>query len=239
MREVRRTGALALLATVVIGLAGLLLVAAIDDRRLAFTLGVRPTQVVAVLEPGDTACQAPIDVPADAGSVQFRVAAARAPGPPLEVLVRTDRGIVGRDTVPGGYGSPVTASASPAGIESGERIAVCVRNAGARSASVYGGGELAARTSSLRFNGRESPVDLALVFERAESRSMLAALPDAIERAALFRPGWVSTGLLWAVGLLLVTALPGALALALRSALSAPAPPQGEGPGRANDYASG
>ena len=66
-------------------LAGLVVVAITDDRELAFTLGVRPTQVAAVVEPGKRACQRPIDVAADARSVRFQVGTFRSPGPQLAV----------------------------------------------------------------------------------------------------------------------------------------------------------
>lgn len=217
MRDARRSALIVLAAGFVLGVAGLLLAAALDDRRLAFTLGVQPTQVAAVLQRGDTACQGPIDVPADARSLRFPVGTFRAPGPQLEVSVRTTAGIAGVDTIPAGYRDNSTVPASPAGVESGRRIAVCVRNAGPRKVALYGGALQAARTSALGVRGRDARTDLTLVFERAEPRSMLSALPDAISRAALFRPGWVSTGLLWALAILLVTAFPAALLAALRT----------------------
>jgi hypothetical protein len=218
MRDARRLPLIAFAAVFVLGVVGLLAVAALDERRLAFTLGVQPAQVAVVLQPGDIACQGPIDVPADADSVKFEVGTFGAPGPRLEVL--TPRGEAGgRGSVPGGYRDRAIVSASPNGIDSGQRIAVCVRNAGRRQVSLWGGVAGAARTSKLLVDGRDAQTDLALVFEREESRSMLSALGDVFERAALFHPSWVSAGLLWALAVLLLTALPVALVLALRTAL--------------------
>ena len=218
MRDVRRSALVAFAAAFVLGLVGLLAVAALDERRLAFTLGVQPTQVAAVLGPGDTACQGPIDAPADAGSVRFPVESFGAPGPALQVFTLTAGGVGGRDSVPSGYRGRTTVAAHPGGIVAGQRIELCVRNTGSRKVALYGGAPAAARTSELKLAGRDAGTDLTLVFERGESRSMLAALGDAFERAALFHPSWVGAGLLWVLAALLVIALPVVLLLAVRAA---------------------
>ncbi len=220
MRDVRRPALVALAAVFVLGAVGLLTVAALDDRPLAFTLGVQPAQVAAVLQPGQTVCQEPIDVPADARTVRFSVGTFGAPGPQLQVLTRTSGAIAGRDSVRAGYGDRATVAASPRGIVAGRRIELCVRNVGRRQVTIWGGVAGAARTSTARVDGHDAGTDLTLVFERGESRSMLAAMGDVFERAALFHPSWVSAGLLWALAALLLTGLPVALLLALRAALN-------------------
>jgi hypothetical protein len=215
MRDTRRTALMVFAGAFALGVAGLLLVAALDERRLAFTLGVQPTQIVAVVQPGQTACQAPIDVPADARSVELPVGTFRAPGPQLEVLVRTAAGVAGRDTVPAGYPDSSTVSASPAGIESGRQVEVCVRNTGSRKVALYGGAPQAARTTALTVDGRARPADLTLVFERGERRSMLAALPDVFQRASLFHASWLRPWMLWALAALALIGIPLLLAGAL------------------------
>ena len=222
MRSAARSASLVLAAVCVVGVAVVIVAAALDERRLAFTLGVQPAVVAAVLQPGDTACQGPIDVPADAATVRFLVDTGGVPGPPLAVSVRTSDGVFGPATVAGGYRGRSTVEASPPGIEKGRRVALCVRNAGRRQVSLYGGASQASRTSELTVDGREATTDLTLVFERGEARSMLSALPDAIERATLFKAGWIGEGLLWALAVLLVTAVPAALVVALRAALREP-----------------
>jgi hypothetical protein len=221
MRNAARSASLAFAVVCVVGIAGVI-AAALDERRLAFTLGVQPALVAAMLQPGDTACQGPIAAPADAGAVRFPVGTGGAAGPPLTVSVRTVAGVAGRATVPAGYRGRAVVNASLPGIEKGRRIALCVRNAGSRPVALYGGPPQASRTSALRLGGRETNTDAALVFERSESTSMLSLLPDAIERATLFKAGWIGEGLLWALAILLVTAVPAALVLGLRAALREP-----------------
>ena len=221
MRNAARSASLAFALVCVVGIAGVIAAAALDERRLAFTLGVQPAQVAAVVQPGDTACQSPIDVPADASTVEFPVGTV-APGPPLVVSVRTGAREAGRATVPAGYRDRATVKASPPGIEQGRRVMLCVRNAGRRPVSLYGGASQATRTSRLTLDGVDTNTDLTLVFERSKARSMLSALPDAIERATLFKAGWISQGLLWVLAALLVTAVPAVVVAALRAALRAP-----------------
>ena len=235
MRDTRRPALVVFAAVFVLGAAGLLVAAGIDDRRLAFTLGVQSTQVATVLQPGSTACQGPIAVPADARSVRFPVGTFGAPGPRLEVFTQTAGVAAARSSVAAGYADGATVSAAPGGIASGQRIELCVRNAGRRKVALHGGAPAAARTSILEVDGLDVGTDLSLVFERGEPRSMLSALGDAFGRAALFHPAWVSAGQLWVLAALLVTALPAALVLALRWALADPPPRAGEKPGLASD----
>jgi hypothetical protein len=217
MRDARRHALIAFGTVFVLGVAGLVVAAALDDRRLSFTLGVQPTQVAAVLDPGEVACQGPIDVPASARTVKFPVDTFGAPGPALEVLTPAGES-GGRASVPAGYRGHTTVSASPNGIVAGRRIGLCVGNAGKRKVALYGGAPQASRTSRLMLNGRDTGTDLTLVFDRAEQRSFLSALGDVFDRAALFHPSWVGAGLLWVLAGLLVLALPAALGAALSGA---------------------
>jgi len=207
---------------VLAGLAGLLLAAMVDRRDLAFTLGVPPVQVAAVVPPGHTACQAPIDVPADGDRVQFRVGTFGRPGPALMVGVRdvTSGARVATAGVRGGFqdNSDVTASA---GVQEGSRVAVCVRNSGAGRVALYGGTEMAARTSELRVDGRRTGTDMTLRFERGEARSTASLVPEILERAALFKAGWASSALLWALAGIVLAGVPALLALAISQARDA------------------
>ena len=221
----RRAGVGAFAVVAVLALAALLVTTIADDRRLAFTLGVQPAQPVDVLEPGEQACQAPIDVPADADIVQFPVRTEGGAGPPLVVSVRdvAARSTLGRARVAGGYPDGSTVAARVGGLEEGRRVAVCVRDAGASVLALFGGPAQAARTSDLFVDGRPANADMTLVFERAEAKSMASLVPDAIERAALFTAGWVSPVLLWVLGAAFLLGVPLLLALALARAGEDPA----------------
>jgi hypothetical protein len=202
---------------VALALVGLLATMTTDKRGLAFTLGVQPQQVAAVLKTEQEVCQRPIDVSADAASVEFEAGTFGRPGPPLRTTVRTD-GESWSAVLPGGYPDNSRQRVRVGGIEEGNRISVCLRNLGKHPAALYGSGAGAARTSAAFLDGQELPGALMLVFHRSPSRSMFSLLPTVFERAALFHPGWTETWLFWFLAALLVTAVPVALALSLASA---------------------
>jgi hypothetical protein len=212
-----RPGVIVFAVVAVAALAGLAVVAITDDRGLAFTLGVRPTQVAAVVEPGKRACQRPLDVSADARSVRFQVGTFRRSGPELAV----DAGAGTRratGVVPGGYGDVTWQQvALDREVRNGERIELCVTNRGVRRVALYGGPALAARTSSAYVDGRRIPTDIALIFERDHPRSAAALVPTAFERAALFKPAWMGTWLVWALAIAVLFAVPFLVAAALRA----------------------
>jgi hypothetical protein len=217
-----RAAAVALAAVSAVGALVLVVSAAGDDRRLAFTLGVQATQPAAQLEPGQQACQEPIDVAEEFSSVALKTSTFGRPGPPLAVRVVDANGrTVSRGRRGGGYADgsmpivPVRAVPERAGV------AVCVRNAGRARVDLLGGAPQAARASTATVGGRPVPADLTLVFLRRESRSALSLVPEMFERATLFHPGWVGTWTFWTLLVLVGAGVPLLMWLALRTVLRA------------------
>jgi hypothetical protein len=174
-----------------IGVVALLAFATLEKRDEAFTLGVAPALPIEA-PAGKTLCQRPIDVP-----VAFdRAEVTLADGSVDEGVVRDARG-----------GAPI-----PAPIGEGRRIQVCVRG----PATVLGNAELASRSSEAVLGGKPLKSDMAVVFMRAESRSLLSLVPDIVSRASLFHGSWVRPWVLGVLGVLLLTAFPLLLAAALR-----------------------
>ena len=213
-----RSGVIVFAVVAAAMLVCLAVVAITDDRELAFTLGVRPTQVAAVVEPGKRACQRPLDVSADARRLRFQVGTFHKPGPELTVDAGagTQRAA---GVVPGGYGDVTWQRVDlDRELREGERIELCVTNRGNRRAALYGGPALAARTSSAYVDGRRVPADIALIFERDHGSSAFALIPTAFERAALFHPSWFGPWTVWALAGLVLLAVPWLLIGALRMA---------------------
>ena len=133
-----RSGVIAFALVAAAALAGLVVVAITDDRELAFTLGVRPTQVAAVVEPGKRACQRPLDVSADARSVRFQVGTYGKPGP--ELAVEAGAGAQrAAGVVPAGYGDVTWQQVNlDRELRDGERIELCITNRGDRRVALYG-----------------------------------------------------------------------------------------------------
>jgi hypothetical protein len=211
------------LVTAAVGLLALALEAAGDKRDLAFTIGVVPNSPAATLRPGDTVCQSGITVPERFTRIGLRAGSPGGPTQPLALSVRrigSNRELAEGELAGGQpYGMEVTA---PVGeVEPGERIAVCVRNAGSRRVEIYGNVGAAALPSQALQNGRTLPTDLTLIF-LAERRSLLSQLPEVFDRASLFRPGWVGAWTFWVLSALALLGVPMLLARALADSSDAP-----------------
>ena len=194
----RRPG-LWLLAAMAAALVGIAAVAATDQRRVAFTLGVTPEREIVSLAGGRTVCQGPIDVSAAFDRVMLQVGDERSSAPSLAVEVRTSSGerLLSAGRVPGGYRAGETYVTAPVGrVAEGQAVAVCARVAGPGEVGLSGGPPRAARTSRATVDGRSQDGDLTLVFLRDRPRSALSLVPTMLERAALWRPGPVGPVLL-------------------------------------------
>jgi hypothetical protein len=231
MPSAAKGGIVALAILVVGAVAALFVVALTDDRELAFTLGVQPSQTAVVVAPGERACQRPIDTSAAARQVSFKTGTFRRPGPALAVEARSAGGEPARGTVPAGYGDLTWQTvALDRPVPEGRRIELCIANRGERAVALFGAPAQAARTSSAYEGGRELPTDIALVFERGSGRSALALIPTIFERAALWHPGWAGEWLFWVLAIAALFAVPLLLAGALKAAVAATTAPPGTHP---------
>jgi hypothetical protein len=226
----RRSGAI-IAALALIAVLGLVTAASLNQRSQAFTLGVTRAANVA-LKPREEICQAPIAVPADGAfdGVTFAVGTEQRRRPELAVSVRAADsehpgarrgGQLAGATLPAGnpgVGEPrehtVWLDHGPA-----ERvIAVCIANRGERPVLILGNGAAAARSSSAFLGRTPLGSDLALEFERRESRSLTSLAPTVIDRAALFRANVIGPWTYYLLGLLVILAVPALLVRALRAA---------------------
>lgn len=210
----------AFIAVTVVGLGAIAFAASRDQRDLAFPLGVVPGMVAAELPPDAEACQRPVPVGADFTGIRMQVGTYGRRGGPLAVVVSRIAGgrMLARGRLGGGYRDQSQPTVElDRTVERGERVAVCIRNAGDRRVALYGGPELAKRDSAVAVDGREQPTDLTLTFTTA-SRSALSQLPAIFDRASLFRPAWVAPWTFWLLGGLLLLAVPALLGAALRDA---------------------
>jgi hypothetical protein len=183
-----------------------------------------PNIPAARLAPDQFVCQGPIAVSEGFDRVQVKAGSPGAPGSRLAIAVLTAGGDpVARGRIPGGYPYGTVQSAEVGRVEAGQRVSVCLGNEGSEPVEVYGNAAQAALTSGAMLNGkRPLDTDVALVFLRDERRSMLAALSDAFERAAVFRPGWVGAWTFWLLTAAVLLGVPLLLARALAESEDAP-----------------
>lgn len=222
----RRPAAI-VLGAVVVGVIGLVLAATLRSTPLAFTLGVPPAGAVAPLNHGDIACQAPIDVPEGSAfdRVTTQVGTYGASGSPLGVSVESLGGrILASGRIPGGYPDvaqqPTHDISLNRTVQPG-RVRVCIRNRGRARVAIYGGPDLAARSSTATLDDKPLGADLDLTFERAP-RSYAQVVPDMLSRAALFRFPWMGA---WTYVVLLVVLVAGGTWLLMRATAAAGSEP--------------
>jgi hypothetical protein len=214
-----------LLAACAAGIGLLAAVAVTDRNTLAFTLGVINARVAADLRPGQEACQAPVAVPDDDAAfdrVVFSLGTHRRPGPALEVVVSSLEGgrVLGRGQLAAGYPDVDRRPrhAVPVGrVASLEPLRVCLRNAGDRRVAVFGAADFVSPSSAATLDGERLDTDLNLAFER-EARSAASLVPAMLERATLFRAGFVG---MWTYVLLALVVLAGVPWLLFRALTAA------------------
>jgi hypothetical protein len=173
------------------GVLALLCFAVFEKRDEAFTLGVAPVTPLDA-KTGQAICQTPIDVPAEFDRAQVTL----ADGTTTNAHVRDAR----------------THQPMEPPVPEGRRIEVCIEG----PVTVLGNAALASRSSEARRNAKPIDADVAVVFYRDESKTLLALVPDVLERASLFHGAWVKPWLMGLLGVLLLTAFPLLLGAAIR-----------------------
>ena len=103
-------------------------------------------------------------------------------------------------------------------IAGSRKVAVCFRDAGPQGAILSPRPGTPTRVTVERSAERSDYADIGLELRRADDRSLLALLPDAFDRASLFRPGWVGAWTYWLVLVALVIGVPALLSRALAGA---------------------
>jgi hypothetical protein len=221
MPRPRPTGAVRTFLLVVLAGLVLLLVIALADRR-GYRLSVRSDSQVLVT-PGQERCSSLIRPPgAGADRVRFW---ARAPGggpvPPIVVFVRRSRTAQTLADGSAEAGPPGVRTVRLRGSVAGSRkVVACFLNAGARHAILSPPPGTPTRVTVERSDALADYADIGVELNRSDNRSLLALIPDAFDRASLFRPGWVGGWTYWLLLVALVIGVPVLLSRALASASS-------------------
>lgn len=206
------------------GLGALALAGSRAHHVRAFSLDVPDTRVVAKLTDGQRACEGPIESPAPFGRVRAFAFFTASPAP-LDFVVsdaRSGRALargralaaVGPGAVTATRNAPVFGTVTAtldAPVPAGSRLKVCIA-AGSGRIVLGGGSRPAGGLIRLRVAGRRAPNEVSLVMLEVRPQSFFSLLPTIIDRAALFRPGWVGAWTFWALALAL---LAGAIALGI------------------------
>ena len=217
----RSRAALAVLAACAVGVAVVLLAAATDERHLAFSLAVRPSEPGVEALPQQEACQRDVDVEEPFDSLTILPAAFFHPVPRLVVRVsdRANGALAAAGVLGDGHpeNKPTTIELNRS-VRRGSRVDVCFRNLGRWKLAFFSGPGTDNEPSFATLDGRYIRSDILIDFLRSRPRTMLDMVPDVFRRAALFHPRWVGAWTFWLLSALLVLLVPLALAAAARSA---------------------
>jgi hypothetical protein len=224
----RSRAALALLATATLGVLALLAGRAFDERPLQQRLGVFIAGSVADLGPGHTACQGSVAMADDTSAVTFNPGTPHAElGPAIAAVVRDhySQRVLARGRLAAGFdpAKAQTIALSPP-VKANAQVDFCFRNAGPGRTLLFGDSESGAvhptiSTSVASIDGQPLvDTDIALVFPRRPSKSVLELVPQIFRRAAVFRPGIAGPWVYWLLAAFLLVGAPLLLARAVATA---------------------
>ncbi|MEA2373822.1 MAG: hypothetical protein QOD53_285 [Thermoleophilaceae bacterium] len=202
---------------VVVGLGGFIWRAAESERPIAYSPGVPPAAVAAVVAPGHEVCQTPLVMGAATNAVDFQVGTSRRPAIPLRISVRDTTGRTIAQGASSDYQDGKIQRVSFRTVPGAAKVSLCIRDVG--RAPVYPYGSESVGDSGTVLDGRRNSVDLSLTFLRSHPRSALSLVPAAFRHASVFRFDWMGAWTWWVLAALLGVGAPILCAFALRSAV--------------------
>lgn len=211
-------------AVAILGMGGLAVAGAVDQRSTAFSLQIPDSRPVVALRPGQRVCQAPLVAKAAFRGVQLWLTPASTEAT-LRVRARAADGAelasgIVSTPAPTPYGSRAWLDRT---IPADTRLSLCFDNPGPTALSLNG--SAAGQGSGvLARNGHALGSAAAMVMLSPRPSSMLELLPKAFTRAALFRPTWMGAWTYWTLLAAIIAAFP-VVAMALRLAARVDAEP--------------
>jgi hypothetical protein len=212
-----RRAAIVPLACAVVAAVALVVVAASDERELAYGRGVPAQDPVLEIPPGLEACQGPVAAPASFDALEVFV---DPQGFPLVALDTSIRNAETRQLLSHGVLFPDLLRPSrqridlEVPVEGGDPVDICFINQEEQPALLLGQEQDPDPVGTLRLAGQVIPADLYLAYLE-DDRSALDRLPQMFERAALWRPGWVGEWTYWLLLAGVALVVPGLLGWAL------------------------
>lgn len=231
-------------AVVVVSVLALLLVGGLSESRQVQSLGVSVAVPVAELGRGQQVCESPVGLVGDVDAVRFFPGTPAPRSPAMTVTLRSadQRRVLGRGTLRPGFDPALRQTVRVGRVSGGQLVALCFRNEGPAAVSVFG--DQLAGPAFCTPSGRQSgvscapagvrptlttavaaidggdplPGDVAAILLGDEPRSLLTRVPAMMERASLFRPGFVGPAVWWLFLAGWLVLLPAAAAYALRAA---------------------
>jgi hypothetical protein len=171
------------------------------------------------IEPGRQACTDQVALDRRSGVAAIRIAPPASGIPRLDFTARAGTWRA-RSVFRGGLGPHGDMLEASFSAPPGPRVAtVCVRNAGARTAALVGTEEPRTATDSTTTIDRVTQPDLSMTIYEPGTKSLLAGAPQVLDRAALYKAGFLRGWMLVPLVLLVVVGVPLGVLWALGRAL--------------------
>ena len=238
-----RSASIAFVVVLLAGFGGILATGLTRDSALVYTPGVAPAAPLLPVAEGETACQGPMRVPGDGSfdRIAFTVGTYAKPGPAIRAEIVSASGVtLAIGSLPAGY--PDVAREPEHVVRVGRvqtrgAVEVCLSNEGTRPVALYGQETIASPRTNATIDGVSTEADFAVELRR-EPQSLIALLPEVVERASLFRAGWVTPTFYVVLACLLVVGVPMLLARGLARAAAADCQQSDTGSDRATRHVS-
>jgi hypothetical protein len=170
------------------------------------------------LDPGKPVCFGNAVAEGHSEFVRFTVSAPNAPTPQLTVHIKGD----GYDTtavIPPGLLDGQTAQAPIPAPLTDKRVRVCIRNDGNTPTALFASTDRTRSRSIASIDGKSTNQSVWFAFYEPRWRAITERIPLTIKRMTVFRPGYVTTWLLWIITVLFLVGIPIAVVWALVRAL--------------------
>jgi hypothetical protein len=171
------------------------------------------------LRPGRAACVEEVALDRRSGVAAIQTVPGSAPIQRL-LLTASSGAYRARSAFRGGlgpHGDVAEASFTPPSGPRGARV--CIRNAGGQAVQLVGTEELRTATRATTTIAGVPQADMALTIYEPGRRSLLAVTPQILDRAALYKAGFLRGWMLFPLALLVALGVPAGVLWALTSAL--------------------
>lgn len=139
--------------------------------------------------------------------VRFRVSAPSAPAPQLTVTVKGP-GYNAEAVIPAGLLDGQTAQAPIPAPPTDVPVRVCIRNDGTTPTALFASNDRTRSRSVAVIGGKSTGQSVWFGFYEPRWRAISERVPLTIDRMTIFRPAYVTSGLLWIIAVLFLVGIP-------------------------------
>jgi hypothetical protein len=159
------------------------------------------------LDPGHPVCFGDVVAERHSEFVQFRVSAPNGPAPQLTVTL-TGPGYAAKAVIPPGLQDTQTAQAPIPAPPADVPVRVCISNDGKTPIALFASTDRTRSRSASVIDGNTNFASVWFAFYEPRWRAISERVPLTIDRMTVFRPGYVTSWVLWIIAVLFLVGVP-------------------------------